>query len=155
MIKLKNGLDIKMTELIQVKAFNQINKEDFDVYINCTSDKPFFEEKFNYRIAVEDNGDERQYEKLYEILIDNYCEIFKKLDDHLSVGKKCCIFCRQGRQRSCAVYVCYLIYKGWEIEDAVKHLKYLKKDAFFGNVNFISTINKFKTFKKNHRLFYE
>ena len=77
------------------------------------------------------------------LLIKDDFYIYKSIDTFLEQNKKICIFCNQGRQRSCAVYVCYLIYKGYSIKDAINILQENKKDAFFGNVNFMDTINMF------------
>ena len=132
-----------MNNNLYVKAYNQISEDNYDIYINCTSDKPFIVDKINFRLSVEDNGDLRQYKILYDLLIKDNFYIYKSIDTFLEQNKKICIFCNQGRQRSCAVYVCYLIYKGYSIKDAINILQENKKDAFFGNVNFMDTINMF------------
>lgn len=131
---------------ITVKAHKQIEPNNFDVFVNCTTDKPFFEGKINHRLGVEDNGDIRQYDILYNLLIHNECEIFKLLTQYITEGKQCCIFCNQGRQRSCCTYVCYLIYRGVEMNEAIEYLKSVKKDAFFSNINFKDTIVKFNDY---------
>lgn len=136
-------------EKLVVRAYNQINDNEFDVYINCTSDKKDLSNKLNIRLAVEDNGDDRQYKILYDLLVQNDCEIFQLLNSYLSQNKRCCIFCNQGRQRSCTVYVCFLIYNGYTVLGAIEHLKRCKMDAFFGNVNFMETINLFYNYTKN------
>lgn len=116
---------------LYVKAYNQIIENDYDIYIKI--------DKINYRLPIEDNGDQSQYTNLYGIIkIKDDCEIYKIIDKYLEQNKRCCIFCNQGRQRSCTVYTCYLIYKGFSIINSTN-----KKDAFFGNINFIDTINMF------------
>ena len=85
---------------LYVKAYNQISEDNCDIYINCTSDKPFIVDKINFRLSVEDNGDLRQYKILYDLLIKDDFYIYKSIDTFLEQNKKICIFCNQGRQRS-------------------------------------------------------
>ena len=133
---------------ISVKAFNQLNENDYDVYVNCTSDKPLNIDKINFRLPVEDNGDESQYDKLFWLIIQDDCQLFKNLDLHRQQKEKCCIFCNQGRQRSCCVYVCYLMYNNYSMSDAITYLRKNKADAFFGNINFLSTLLQFQNYIK-------
>jgi protein-tyrosine phosphatase len=56
-----------------------------------------------------------------------------------------------GMQRSCALATCYLIkYYNMDYIQAINFIKLKRPIAFFGNINLLSTIEKFfENFKKN------
>lgn len=122
-----------------------------DIYVNCIKNSdpdPSNSIKPNNKIfylPVADNGNQDEYEKLYKLLIKNDFKLFEKLKTKLKMNRKICIFCKEGRQRSCAVCVCLLIYlfEGKLNKfDAINYVKSIKLDAFFGSINFQKTIDK-------------
>ncbi len=120
------------------------NIKDVDLVINCTSDIPFYidDNVKKIRISVEDNGDEKEYKKLYDIIENN--NIFYEIDKMLLDNKIVLCHCAAGQQRSPAVIACYLSWK--TRADIFKIINFIKKKrpiAFFNAVNFLSTINHY------------
>lgn len=111
--------------------------------VNCTPDLPFFgnpSEQAHIRIPVKDNGDDSQQDKLLRLLID--LEVAQQIDDALSSGCTVLVHCRAGQQRSAAVVASYLMFsQDLTAPEAIRQVRSMKPDAFFGSVNFHRTLD--------------
>ena len=119
------------------------NMIDVDMVINCTSNLEFYApEAEKIRIHVEDNGNEEEYKKLYDAIENNI--LFEKMNEMLSQNNKILCHCMAGQQRSAAVIACFLIWKNdLDIFEAISFVKSKRPIAFFGQVNFMSTIKHY------------
>jgi len=112
---------------------------DFSLIINCTKTDVGFPSDCSavcIRLPVEDIPDEA--ERLYNLIHDN--NILEKI--YTNVGNVL-VHCNAGRQRSCAVVACYLIkYHNMKPDDAVLFIKSKRREAFFGSINFLKTLNR-------------
>ena len=119
-----------------------INKESFDVIVNCTPKLPFYSHKTkNYRINVKDD---LAYHS--NILLTQYIhKILPILHHHIRNNKKILIHCRAGMQRSAAVTTCYLMkYHSLNSDYAMKYIKKRRPVAFLSGSNFYTTIKLFE-----------
>lgn len=117
---------------------NSINKENFDIVINCTPKLPFYSDKtINYRINVKDD---LAYHS--NILLAQYIhKILPIIHKHIQDNKKILIHCRAGMQRSAAVTTCYLMkYHNLNSKDAMRYVKHKRPVAFLSGSNFYTTI---------------
>ena len=116
----------------------------FDLIINCTPDiKIPIHEKYDnsitHYIRVPVKDDPFEAKKLYDLL--NETQALLEIDKYLKRGQKVLVHCSQGIQRSCAVVACYLIkYKMLNINDSIEYIKIRRPIAFFGDINFLETI---------------
>lgn len=119
------------------------NMVDVDMVINCTSNLEFYApEAKKIRIYVEDNGNEEEYKKLYDAIENNI--LFEEMNGMLSQNKKILCHCMAGQQRSAAIVTCFLIWKyKYDLFEAILFVKSKRSIAFFGNVNFMSTIKHY------------
>jgi len=119
-----------------------MNMTNVDLVINCTKNIDFFTNTKKIRICVEDNGNDEEYKKLFDAIEDNI--LFEEIDKTLSENKKVLCHCMAGQQRSAAVIACFIIWKyKIDIFEAIAFVKSKRPIAFFGNVNFMSTIKHY------------
>jgi protein-tyrosine phosphatase len=120
------------------------NKNSLDFYkkfsliVNCTKNDVKFPPNCTncIRIPVDDTPDES--ENLFNLI--NSTNILQKI--HTCSGPVL-VHCHAGRQRSCAVVACYLVrYYNMTPIQAVEYIKSKRREAFFGSINFATTINK-------------
>lgn len=139
-----------MSEIIQNlfignKVTADSHSENFSLVVNCTKDIPFSNKcKECIRIPINDSPDEAMSLLNYMLNTDTLEQIHNKL-----INKKpVLVHCFAGVQRSCAVVACYLIkYLHATPEQAVKYIKSKRNIAFFGQVNFMKTLQMF--YEKN------
>jgi predicted protein tyrosine phosphatase len=111
----------------------------FDLVVNCTKDIPFPSDcKKCIRIHVNDTPMESD-SMYYQIQTTN---VFSEIYNTLQENGKVLIHCFAGVQRSCALTACFLI---WIFRmtptDTIQMIRNKRPIAFFGNVNFMHTIN--------------
>lgn len=116
--------------------------KDVDLVVNCTSTHPFHADKpeaCGIRLAVEDDGDTRRPVELFDALSD--LSVFRDIDRALENKRIVLVHCNMGQQRSPAVVAGYLMYKhGIHADQAIKLVQDSKKDAFFFQANFHTTL---------------
>lgn len=119
------------------------NMTDIDFVINCTSTLPFYSNTARgIRIKIEDNGNPDEYEKLYDYVQNS--NLFHLMDLCLEEKKTILVHCIAGQQRSTSLVACYLIYKlKLNPTQAIEFIRQKRPIAFFGNVNFLHTIQKY------------
>jgi hypothetical protein len=108
--------------------------------INCTREFPFCSATTkHHRIPVDDNGYDTH-------LIGAYwtTELFDEISYHILQGHDVLIHCQMGRQRSAATVAAYIMKTlGWSLHETIKHIKGIKRDTFFPQVNFIEALEQF------------
>ena len=115
---------------------------NYDMIVNCTKDIPFTISQTTkcIRLPINDNPDECN-KFLYEI---NNTYVLEHMDYYIKNKRPVLVHCSMGIQRSCALIACYLVkYNGWTPTDAIHYIKSKRPIAFFGNVNFLETIEAF------------
>jgi protein-tyrosine phosphatase len=110
--------------------------------INCTSNVPFSNrpDVVHVRFSVEDNGDERQYQVMTDLLPDAVAAV----RDGLRRGNTL-VHCQQGKQRSACVVAAYLMTEyGIGLQEAIAHVKQAAEHRpFFPEVNFITSLRAY------------
>lgn len=140
--KLKKGSEIIQNLYLGSKEIVDKYANYFDLIVNCTPDIKIPEDNKNnkikyIRLPIRDEPFEAN--KLYQLL--NETQVLQEINNYLAKGNKVLVHCFQGIQRSCAVVACYLIkYKKINVIQSIEFIKERRPIAFFGNVNFIETI---------------
>ena len=114
------------------------NLHRYSLIVNCTHDIPLLEScKKSIRLPVKD--DPYESDKLYSLIYDT--SVLKTIHETLKKEEKVLIHCSMGMQRSCAIVACYLIvYNSITPAAAISYIRQKRTIAFFGQVNFIKTI---------------
>ena len=133
---------IKALEYCNINCkYNSINFHmvvDLIKYTNMvnTSMGQKFEKYIN--LPVNDSPDECN--NLLKIINDT--QVLEKIHLALHQNKPVLVHCFAGMQRSCAIVACYLIkYHNFTPISAIDFIKNKRPIAFFGNVNFMETLN--------------
>ena len=114
-----------VVDLIKYTTINIANEnvEQYEQYIN---------------LPVHDSPDE--CDNLLKMI--NETRILEKIHHALQKNKPVLVHCFAGMQRSCALVACYLIkYHHMTPNEAIDFIKTKRPIAFFGQVNFIETLN--------------
>jgi protein tyrosine/serine phosphatase len=121
-------------------SLESYNLHKYSLIINCTPDIPMFEAcKNSIRLPVKD--DPYESDKLYTLIYDT--SVLNIIDETLKKEEKVLIHCSMGIQRSCAIVACYLIvYNSMTPIAAITYIRHKRPIAFFGQVNFIKTIER-------------
>jgi len=111
-----------------------------DAYIvNCTKELPMVRSR-GMRIAVDDNQSPTSMREMYHALPGATDAIHACICE----GQDVVVHCHAGQQRSPAVVAAYLVrHHGFTLEDAVRHVRAKKPDAFFWEVNFKAALEWF------------
>ena len=111
-----------------------IDKEKFDVIVNCTATLPFNHNKtYNHRLRVFDDLTTISNVKLFE----NIIRILPILDHHVRHNRKILIHCKAGMQRSVTLVIAYHVkYHGMTIPQARKYVKSKRSVAYMAGCNF-------------------
>jgi protein-tyrosine phosphatase len=89
-------------------------------------------------LPVHDSPDE--CEKLLSLIRET--QVLEKMHDCIIKGQPVLVHCFAGMQRSCALVACYLInYHNMTPNEAIDYIKSKRPIAFFGQVNFMETLN--------------
>lgn len=107
--------------------------------INCTKDLPMLSQH-GIRLAVDDNRSATSMREMFNALP----QITDAIHERVSHGRNVLVHCQAGRQRSAAAVSAYLIrHHKYTLEDAVRHVRDKKPDAFFWEVNFRDALEWF------------
>jgi protein-tyrosine phosphatase len=122
---------------------NAIESHEFDdtsLIINCTHDIPIPDKYTNHiRLSVKD--DPYESDTLFTLL--STTDVLYRMHSSLSHNIRIIVHCSMGIQRSCAVVACYLIkYNNMTPSDAISYIRTRRPIAFFGQVNFIKTLER-------------
>ena len=124
---------------------------NFDLIVNCTKEYeiPFSTNNTSMNIRISIKDDPYECDKFLSIINDS--NVLDIINDFITNKKTVLVHCSMGMQRSCALVTCYLIkYYSMDYIEAIKYIKSRRPIAFFGNINLLSTIEKFfENFKKN------
>ena len=126
---------------------NEIEKEKFDVVINCSPNLTFHSSKtYNYRISVKDDLSNNSN----LLLLDHIKYILPIIHYHIECNHKILIHCRAGSQRSATLLACYLIkYHNFTKDMAITYIKSKRSIAFFPGPNFNITLEIFSRNNNN------
>lgn len=115
-------------------------KNDFSLIVNCTKNEKISEALDFIRIPINDDP----YESNKLLILINELSVIDIIHKTLLNNNDVLIHCSAGMQRSCAVCACYLIkYHKMKPIEAINYIKSKRPIAFFGNVNLLSTIERF------------
>lgn len=111
-----------------------------DMYIvNCTKDLPMLGE--GTRIEVDDNGASESMTRMFLRLLD----VPQRIHEELESGRDVVVHCMAGQQRSPTVIAAYLMkFCGMSLENAIRHVRTKKPDAFFWSINFLESLQRFE-----------
>ena len=111
--------------------------------INCTKNLPFYhEDTTNIRIPVDDLPDDRNR----KIMLTHWTnDLFDSVLNHIMSGQNVLVHCQMGRQRSAATIAAFLMKNDMSMEDAIKHIRAKKREAFFPAINFKQALVDFRT----------
>jgi rhodanese-related sulfurtransferase len=112
--------------------------------VNCTHNIPFFGAsvlRTNVRIPVDDLDDDHEQ----QIMLEHWTcsEVLKDMLNHMMQDHDVLVHCQMGRQRSAATVAAFLMTSGMSVDDAIKHIKSKKKEAFFPKANFEKALRNF------------
>ena len=108
--------------------------------INCTPDIPI-PEKYRNHIRLPVKDDPYESDTLFKLLCDT--DVLHRMYSSLSNNINVLVHCSMGMQRSCAVVACYLVkYHKMTPADAIQYIRTRRPIAFFGQVNFLRTIER-------------
>jgi len=124
--------------LANIASAGQYSPDDAFI-VNCTKDLIMVRPN-GIRIAVDDNQSSTSMRELYNALHDATDAIHERIRQ----GQTVVVHCQAGQQRSPAVVAAYLLrHQGFTLEDAVRHVRAKKPDAFFWEVNFKTALEWF------------
>lgn len=108
-----------------------------DAYIvNCTKDLPMVRRN-GMRVAVDDDMSRDAMHGMFRALPDVVDKVHELICQNIDVV----VHCMAGQQRSPTVIAAYLVrYQGYSLEEAIRHIRNTKKDAFFWNINFCESL---------------
>tara|TARA_Y100000389_G_scaffold203412_1_gene251762 strand:- start:2228 stop:2542 length:315 start_codon:yes stop_codon:yes gene_type:complete len=93
------------------------------------------------RVYVDDDMEEKSIKIMYNAIP----YVNEIIEMKIKEGFNVLVHCMEGRQRSASIICGYLMLKkGVKYYDAVKYIREIKRDAFFGNVNFEKSLLKFE-----------
>jgi len=110
--------------------------------VNCTKNLPFRsspDQVHQIRVPVDDLPED--CDNILDYWLDH--ELFDAIDDHISQEHDVLVHCQMGRQRSAATIAAYLMKRGWPLQKAIQFIKTKKIDAFFPEVNFMTSLVKY------------
>jgi len=120
-----------------------LNDKQIQCVINCTQNCPFTDDtivELKYRIPVKDNLVKSEISNLYQCLD----VITHKIWDNCH-KYNILVHCHQGRQRSPAVIVAYLMkYVNMDLNDATKAVKTKKINVFEPYFNFEPALKQYE-----------
>jgi protein-tyrosine phosphatase len=126
-----------------------LKKNNIEAIINCTENEPFneyFNDKYKYRISVNDSKDEDNINKFKKDIINAI--IF--INDNIENNRNIYIHCYWGLMRSATVVAGYLIYKyNLSIKDAINIVKEQRPMALISFYNFNDVLKYIETEKNN------
>jgi hypothetical protein len=103
---------------------------EYDCVINVTSEVPFSKlllpQTSRLQVDVLDVGGQRQQEVMHA----SFQKCCSHIEANLRNGKRVLVHCAEGKQRSCAITVSYLMYIGMDYEAAKELLTRHHKQAF-------------------------
>lgn len=108
--------------------------------VNCTKDLEMLSSD-GVRVPVDDDRSDTAMDGMLGALPST----IQAIDGALGGGRKVLVHCLAGRQRSAAVVAAYLLFKDpcLTLSGAVQLLREKKRDAFFCDVNFLPTLERF------------
>ena len=122
---------------LYLSSYQDIDKTLPDLFIiNCTKELPMIVDE-GIRIYV--NDDMQEYS--IDIMKKAIPYAIEVIDENIRKGSNVLVFCHMGRQRSATIVCAYLMKKkNYSYNDAINHMKQIKRDVFFGSVNFEKSI---------------
>ncbi len=137
--------NIKIAQNLKFYEDNKIN-----CVINCSKDIPFYNNNcINIRIAVHDNLEEKEIEKLYTYF-DKSADLINKL---LLENKNILIHCYAGKQRSASIVSVYLMkYANINLYNSILLIKTKRQVAFTPGINFKTSLIKYEKDLKNKNI---
>jgi protein-tyrosine phosphatase len=118
--------------------------------VNCSKDLEF-PKRCKQCIRITINDDPTECNTLLNYML--HGNILEKIHAHLLNKTPVLVHCFAGMQRSCAVVACYLIkYHNASPILATDYIKNKRRQAFFGNVNFMKTLEMFYSITSQRRL---
>jgi protein-tyrosine phosphatase len=119
----------------------ELYSDRFALVVNCSKDIPF-SPKSRQKIRIPINDDPSETNTLLNYMKNT--DILEQIHTNVINKRPVLVHCFAGMQRSCAVVACYLIkYYNATPLIAINFIKKQRKEAFFGGVNFINTLEMF------------
>ena len=107
--------------------------------VNCTKDLPMLSVK-NIRVPVDDDCDR---ESIYNMLA-AFPAVTDGIHTKLTASRPVVVHCQAGQQRSPTVVCAYMMrYAGYELHDAIRHIRSRRPEAFFWEVNFRYALERY------------
>ena len=119
-------------------SLESLNLPENSLIVNCTPDI-LIPDKYKNHIRLGVKDDPYESDTLFKLLCDT--DVLHRMYSSLSNNVNVLVHCSMGMQRSCAVVACYLIrYHRMTSIDAIQYIRTRRPIAFFGQVNFLRTI---------------
>ena len=134
----------KIVEFLYIGNSKSFINNNFDLIVNCTKEYevPFSNNNTSINIRISIKDDPYESDKLLSIIDDT--KVLDTINDFIINKKTVLVHCSMGVQRSCTLVACYLIkYHKMDYIKAIDYIKSKRPIAFFGNINLLSTIEKF------------
>lgn len=115
---------------------------DMDAFVvNCTKDLPFYSSR-GVRLAVDDDGSNVA---MNEMFLHMTSGVLDHIHEELQNDGVVIVHCLAGQQRSPAIVAAYLMtHAGLTLEQAVRHIRAKKPDAFFWSINFLDSLQRYE-----------
>ena len=128
--------------IIAAKSSKIIIENKINIIVNCSNNIPFYHETTkNYRIAVDDNLEKDQIDKLYKYIP----KIIPIIHNHLLNNDKILVHCYAGKQRSASIICSYLLkYTDMKLSQCIEIIKTKRLKAFSPEINFLDALIKYK-----------
>jgi hypothetical protein len=121
-------------------------KEEYPelITVNCTKEFPMLCP--GIRVAVNDDGEEKSVDEMYDAFSQTCEWIQKKLDK----GHTVAVHCLAGQQRSPAIIAAYMMWRyNKPLEETKLYIQSIKPDAFYYGANFQGALERWES-KKTH-----
>jgi hypothetical protein len=113
--------------------------------VNCTKDLSMLCP--GIRVAVNDDGEEKSVDEMYDAFSQTCKWIQKKLDRGCTVA----VHCLAGQQRSPTIVAAYIIWRyNKPLDETKMYIQHIKEDAFYYGANFQGALERW-AIKNTHR----
>ena len=127
---------------------NFIISNNINVIINASKDLPFINDKYNnlikIRIPVNDDLQKDSIINMFHF----YKKIIPIIDFFIKKNKNILIHCYAGVQRSASLLAAYLLYKGYNLPDAINLIQQKRNITFTPQINFYPSLINYQSLIK-------
>lgn len=130
---------------LYLSSYHEVCVTSNTFIVNCTKNLDMLNNN-NIRIAVDDDKSSEAINGMLSVLPN----IVELIDTKIQANELVVVHCLAGQQRSPTVIAAYLMAKhNYTVQEAITHIRSIKKEAFFWTVNFQDTLDQYQDLLKN------